>query len=68
MINLVEMVADPEDCAFDQDCKYGYRVDQHSVYCHNDDSPYRKCHFGWRSGGETPDSECPFYKQNKRKP
>ena len=37
MFNIVEMVADHEDCAFDQPCKYGHRVEGHAVYCHNDE-------------------------------
>ena len=45
-VNVVEMVADPSESAFDQPCIYGYRVEQHAVYCHNDWWLYapRKCH------------------------
>ena len=31
-VNLVEMVADQEDCAFDQPCAHGFRVEDHAVY------------------------------------
>lgn len=44
MINLVELIADG-DCAFDQPCKFGHRVECHAVYCHHptwEDAP-RKC-------------------------
>ena len=40
--NLVEMVSNEDECAFDQPCHYGNRVGSHAVYCHNDmwpDSP-----------------------------
>jgi hypothetical protein len=44
--NIVEMMtAGEDDCAFDQPCYFGHRVECHAVYCHNDawpDSP-RKC-------------------------
>lgn len=48
MINLVELMAASEDCAFDQPCKFGHRVEFHAVYCHNEewkDAP-RKCKYG----------------------
>lgn len=43
-LNLVEMVAGA-DCAFDQPCAHGHRVEQHAVYCHNETWLYapRKC-------------------------
>lgn len=43
--NIVEIVADEEDCAWDQPCKFGYRVQTHAVYCHCDGWLYspRKC-------------------------
>ena len=36
MPNIVEMVADQDDCAWDQPCAFGYRVEHHAVYCHNE--------------------------------
>ena len=69
MQNLVEMFADEEDCAFDQPCAYGHRVEGHSVYCHNNhwkDAP-RKCHRTWFTGGEVRDEDCPGFKTNKGK-
>ena len=63
--NLVEMMTmGDDDCAFDQECVYGNRVGGHAVYCHNEDSPYRKCRFGWYSGGDTPDRDCQCFKEN----
>ena len=65
-INLVEMVADGDDCAFDQPCKFGHRVEGHAVYCHNDewyDSP-RKCRRTWYTGGEVKDETCPGFQPN----
>ena len=63
-INVVELIADQEDCAFDQPCVYGYRVEAHAVYCHNDewkDAP-RKCHRSKR----WPHSECPGFAEAER--
>jgi hypothetical protein len=34
--NIVEYLADPNDGAFDQPCKFGHHVQDHAVYCHND--------------------------------
>ena len=61
-INLVEMMAGPEDCAFDQKCKFGHRVEGHAVYCHssNPEAP-RKCRRSWYTGNEIKDEDCPFY-------
>lgn len=36
MPNLVELVADEDECAWDQKCSHGYRVENHAVYCHNE--------------------------------
>ena len=69
MINLVEMFAEPEDCAFDQPCKYGHRVESHAVYCHNDewvDGP-RKCRRTWYTGGEVRDEDCDGFAPNPNK-
>lgn len=63
-MNLVEMFA--EESAFDQPCKFGNRVEHHSVYCHNEtwkDAP-RKCHCSWYTGGETRDEDCQGYEPN----
>lgn len=65
--NLVELVDDGDDSAFDQPCKHGLRVDGHAVYCHNtgwEDAP-RKCRRTWYTGGETRDEDCPGYAPNK---
>ena len=66
MINLVEMCAEPDDCAFDQPCVYGNRVDSHAVYCHNDKWPEapRKCRRTWYTGGASRDEDCPGFEPN----
>ncbi len=66
MVNLVELVADREDCLFDQPCKFGHRVESHAVYCHHDkwdDSP-RKCRRTWYTGGEVKDEDCAGFEVN----
>ncbi len=69
MINLVELVADQADCAFDQPCIYGHRVERHAVYCHNEkwaNSP-RKCRHTWyykEIGTGKEDKDCPGFKLN----
>ena len=71
VFNLVELVADAddEDCAFDQPCIYGHRVETHAVYCHNNDwkDAPRKCRRTWYTGGETRDEDCPGFKPNPDK-
>lgn len=61
--NLVEFLADPEDCGFDQPCAFGNRVESHAVYCHNEawpDSP-RKCH---RNRSDYKHEDCPGFVAN----
>jgi hypothetical protein len=59
IVNIVEILAD-DASGFNQVCKYGYLVDGHSVYCHNDSWLYapRKCRRTWYTGGETKDEDC----------
>lgn len=57
--NVVEsLLADPDDCAFDQPCAHGNRVENHAVYCHNGRWLFapRKCrrHQGASIWGEEP--------------
>jgi hypothetical protein len=58
------------DCAFDQPCKFGYRVESHSVYCDNEKSGYRKCHASWYHGraisiiDKCADEDCKYFKPN----
>ncbi len=67
---VVELVADPEDCAWDQPCKYGHRVEHHAVYCHNHnwaDSP-RKCRRAksWAFGQDMDTHrDCPGFEARK---
>ena len=66
--NIVEAIAVNDGCAFDQRCKFGHRVEDHAVYCHNDqwnDSP-RKCRRTWYTGGEIKDEDCPGFQPNPR--
>lgn len=66
VVNVVELVA--EDCAFDQPCFYGLRVESHAVYCHNvfwKEAP-RKCRRTWYDNEEK-DEDCPGFKPNLEK-
>ena len=68
-MNLVEWIADSDDSAFDQPCRYGHRVEGHAVYCHNDwwpDAP-TKCRRTWYTGGEVRDEDCPGFEPQKSK-
>lgn len=62
-VNVVEIVAKDEDCAFDQPCCFGHRVESHAVYCHNEawpDSP-RKCR---RNRDDFLHEDCPGFVRN----
>ncbi len=69
--NLVEIAASVEgdnECAFDQRCKFGHRVESHAVYCHNDnwdDSP-RKCRRSWYTNGKVKDEDCAGFEPNPK--
>lgn len=73
-INIVELIAmdDGADCAYDQPCKFGHRVEFHAVYCHNrewNDAP-RKCKRG-KSGYGTDkpgrrERDCPGFELNPK--
>lgn len=71
MFNLVELIADDADQAFDQRCAYGHRLGEHAVYCHNDkwkDAPM-KCRRTWYWGEDEEDcqdEDCPGYEPNPR--
>jgi hypothetical protein len=62
--NIVEMIQSPDDdCAFDQQCYFGHRVNGHAIYCHNDawpDAP-RKCR---RNRTDHLHEDCPGYVPN----
>ena len=66
-INVVEIVADQDDCAWDQPCKYGHRVESHAVYCHNDwwEEAPRKCRRTWYTGGAVRDEDCAGFRANE---
>ena len=70
--NVVEALADDDDCAFDQPCAYGHRVESYAVYCHNESWLYapRKCrrHSGNSGWGDEPwpHEECGGYLPNPR--
>lgn len=61
--NLVEMVADSDECAWDQPCAHGHRVGGHAVYCHNSRWLYAptKCH---RNATDWPHAKCPGFLAN----
>lgn len=63
--NLVEVVAG-DDCAWDQPCAHGHRVEQHAVYCHNSFWLYapRKC---YRNRLDFKHENCPGFKSPDRK-
>jgi hypothetical protein len=69
-LNLVEMIADDDECAYDQPCAHGYRVETHAVYCHNKKWLYApsKCrrHGGGSVWGDEPwpHDQCPGYLAN----
>jgi hypothetical protein len=64
-LNVVEVIAD-DDCAFDQPCAFGHRVEGHAVYCHNEAWPNspRKCRRTWYTSGRVRDEDCPGYVAN----
>lgn len=69
MPNIVELVADEDDCAWDQPCAFGHRVESHAVYCHNDKWLYapRKCRRRQASswlGEAWPHEDCRGFKPN----
>lgn len=68
--NIVELIADQDDSAFDQPCKFGHRVEGHAVYCHHDEwvSGPRKCRRSWYTGGEVRDEDCPGFAPNSKHP
>jgi hypothetical protein len=64
-INVVELATSGADydCAFDQPCCFGHRVEDHAVYCHNEgwpDSP-RKCR---RNRTDYRHEDCPGFVAN----
>jgi hypothetical protein len=61
-LNIVELIAD-EDCAWDQPCKFGHRVEQHAVYCHASHWLYapRKCR---RNRTNYKHEDCRGFKSN----
>jgi len=65
--NIVELVTiGNDDCACDQPCRFGNRVETHAVYCHNDnwqEAP-RKCRRTWYTGGTVKDEDCPGFEPN----
>lgn len=67
VFNIVEMAASGEDddCAFDQPCAFGHRVESHAVYCHNEAWPGspRKCRRR-RDDPEHRHEDCPGFVAN----
>lgn len=64
VFNIVEAIAEGEgDCAFDQPCCFGHRVEDHAVYCHNEgwpDAP-TKCR---RNRDDYRHEDCPGFVAN----
>ena len=65
-----ELVPMLEGTITNQPCVFGHLVENHSVYCHNNKSPYRKCHCSWYYGravsilDKCADEDCKYYKRN----
>jgi hypothetical protein len=65
-VNVVEMIqSDDADCAWDQPCAHGHRVEFHAVYCHNEQWLYspRKCHRSQKDP-EWRHQDCPGFLAN----
>lgn len=63
MSNVVELLADDDDdMGFDQPCKFGHHIKDHSVYCHseNKDMP-RKC---WKNTTTNRHQDCAGFEPN----
>jgi len=65
--NIVEMISDEGENAFDQPCHYGHRVADHAVYCHFKQWPRspRKCRRTWYTDGKIRDDDCAGFYPNK---
>lgn len=62
--NLVEAIQDEDDdCAFDQPCCFGHRVNGHAIYCHNESWPDHpgKC---WRNRTDFLHEDCAGFVRN----
>lgn len=66
--NIIESLSD--DCAYDQPCIYGLRVEQHAVYCHNEAWLYapKKCHRSIEKTDKRYYTNCPGFKSNPKFP
>lgn len=65
--NVVEIAAFEGDCAFDQTCAFGYRVEHHAVYCEHSQWPDhpRKCR---RDRALYRHEDCPGFTPNENAP
>lgn len=65
----VELLDDSDGSGFNQPCRFGYLVEGHSVYCHNERWLYapRKCRRTWYTNGERRDEDCPGYLPHRKK-
>jgi len=68
MINLVEMIAEPNENQ-PAPCRHGNIIMGHACYCHNAEAPYRKCpiwrHFGTSDLAEWNTENCEWFQPNK---
>ena len=46
------------------ECKFGDQCGAHACYCNHPDATWRKCGFGFRTGGEPRDRECKLFEPN----
>ena len=68
IFNIVELIDNSGKSGFNQSCRFGYLVEGHSVYCHNESwegSP-RKCDYTWSSGGQYKDEDCEGFEKNPK--
>jgi hypothetical protein len=65
-MNLVELLADEDESFYDQPCKFGHRIECHSVYCQSENPKApRKCRRTWYAGGTVKDEDCEFFEKNE---
>lgn len=73
IMNLVEALADDDECAWDTPCKHGHSVIGHATYCHNAEwkGAPRKCrrgsHCAWLFGVDEAENRfqaCPGFAPN----
>lgn len=57
-------ISDGEVYGMVNECKFGDQCWYHACYCNHPKATWRKCGWGWRSGGIDPDRDCPLFEPN----